>query len=297
MEIRLPGQAKGPDGVGGLHRVETRCASRGDVKLAVRVMAHPARHRAVAMLAARLSNEALMLGSFITSVAVVMDPGDAGAWGNGSAAWRDALMDDEVTHILVLQDDISVCRDLLGGVIEAIIALDRSGVSGVPLTLFANRHIVEIARANAGHWVRLKVPLNGQAYCLPTSIVNRWLTWVDGHVVPSLKSYDRRFCAFVLSRRILTWATVPSLVDHAGWATSLMGHRAAPGGRRRVARWFLGESASALGIDWTKGIANAPLDRSGHLALPWRVIVQDCGRHDGLCFWAEEDGGVARCAF
>jgi hypothetical protein len=71
------------------------------------------------------------------------------------------------------------------------------------------------------------------------------LPWCD---VQNYPNYDRRIGRYAIDvLRMGTWCTFPSLVDHRD-IPSLVGH-----GDGRVAHHFIGESTSALSVDWDAG--------------------------------------------
>lgn len=209
----------------------------------VAVMAVPERADRVSRLLERLD---------LDESAVSWDPdriGHARNWWRAcrlaaGRPWRREYEGRPVSHALVLEDDVTVCRDLVPAV-ERIVRLHPHDVLG----LYANRREVDVARAQGRSLVRVRDVWNDQAFCYPLG----WLAALrrDFLAHPELDTQDAG--ADGLRRRLRpgleTLVTAPSLVDHALPTDSTLGHNHPS----RRARWFLGEEVSALSIDWSRG--------------------------------------------
>lgn len=214
-----------------------------NVRLSVAIMAVPERRSQVVQLMQKLGRR----------VPVVYDTKRRGAWWCAERAWRRVRGGS--THHLVLQDDVTVCRDFVASAEQAIAAHRPDA----PICFYANRKAVEEARAKGDAWFGGIGLLWGQAICLPVADIWPMLGWCKRHVSERYFKYDRRVGLWAEAHERLCYCTVPSLVDHLGSTTSTMGHRTP---QPRVARWYIGDNASGRSIDWTRGLAEPLLVRT-----------------------------------
>lgn len=169
-------------------------------------------------------------------------------WDTGRRAWE--AIDQTAEWGMVVQDDALPCRDFIAGMQAA---LDR-----VPLNVLVSPYIgtrrpvrsrIErvVSEAAAAKAAFIEMPsLNwGVAITAPTHIIDGMLPWCDEQNYPN---YDRRIGRYAIDvRRMNTWCTFPSLVDHRD-IPSLIGH-----GDGRIAHHFIGAETSALTVDWDAG--------------------------------------------
>ncbi len=178
---------------------------------------------------------------------------------------------EDVTHLLVLQDDILPCMDFVPTV-ERLIDLFPTE----PLTFFCNKKTQDQARIQGVHYVMLQKWLMAQAYVMPVAIIKDFLVWSDQHIKPELYFDDGKWSMYLYYKNIQVRATAPSLVEHLGWnETTLSGYQQqkpttvgsdgsiinvdtlhCPVQRNdfdynwRMARWFIGFENSATDINW-----------------------------------------------
>lgn len=174
-----------------------------------------------------------------------------GIWANQYRSWASGTLVTGATHHLVLEDDIALCSDFLEGVKVALAA-----APDCPVSFYANRLTIDEARATGGSWARIddQMGSGAQALAMPTSLVRDFLQWDRANLRPEAFAYGSRLVIWSLYNRVPVLCTVPSLVEHVGAGESTIGYS----NRKRVARWFIGESQSALSVDWSKGVENPP---------------------------------------
>lgn len=206
-------------------------------RLSVTVMAHRSRADLVPGLVEQLG---------ISTDQVVWDRYD-NRWDTGRRAWE--AHDPGATHHLVIQDDALVCRDLpaaleagLDHVPEQAIVSPYVGTRR-PMAAKVERAVTQAQTAGSS-WIVMRGLNWGVGICAPVASIPEMLVWCDRQTYPN---YDRRVGRYYLERRWPTWCTWPSLVDHRE-VPSLCGH-----GGGRVAHQFLGEDASALEVDFSRG--------------------------------------------
>ena len=204
----------------------------------------------VAALAKQLAQE----GGLIAPAEVIRDTTHQGVWATAKQAWLRGLKHG-ATHHLVLQDDVTICKDFIAGLKKALAAKPDA-----PVLPYANRKICEEAAARGDHWCTIGDGAWGQGFVLPTPLIKEWLLWDARNIDPAFDHDDSRLTIWLVKTSRPSWAMVPSIVDHLATMPSQLGHN----NSTRVARRFVGVTGSALDIDWTKGL-DAPLRASGSL--------------------------------
>lgn len=203
--------------------------------VSVAIMAHPGRTRAARRLAAELG------------APIVWDRGH-GVWDTG----RRALLacDQDATHHLVVQDDATLCRDLLDGL---EIALRYAGQRPVGLYVGQRadgRRQASVARGvyraatDGTPWISARRwPLWGVASVHPTEMIDDLVRHGDIH--GQAGRYDWNTRHYYRQVGVDAWYTWPSLVNHRP-GPSLLGNA------NGQAAWrFLGTDVSALDLDWS----------------------------------------------
>lgn len=189
----------------------------------------------------------------------VVSENDGGTW-NACQQALDKFGEGD-THILVLQDDVLPCRDLVKAAERiAEIAGDQ------PITLFTNNPRATGAVATGYTFLQMNVWFMAQAYILSREFVANFLEWDKLHAIGGRMADDEHLALYCFCNKIPVLATVPSLVEHLGWRTTTIDERR-PNKRyldvsRRVASTFHGFENSALDIDWAVGFKNPQIDRA-----------------------------------
>lgn len=169
-------------------------------------------------------------------------------WDTGRRAWE--AIDQDAQWGMVVQDDALPCADLIPGMEQA---LERVPDNVLVTPYIGTRrpvagrveHVVKEAVAASAAFIEMPSLNWGVAITAPTNIIDEMLPWCDVQTYPN---YDRRIGRFAIDvKRMNTWCTFPSLVDHRD-IPSLIGH-----GDGRVAHHFIGASKSALSVDWDAG--------------------------------------------
>lgn len=218
------------------------------MSVGVAVMAHPVREEQALRIADRLGGVPV---SWDSGGPPSPDPGRR--WKVGREAWRLAA---EQGHdwSLVVQDDVSVCEDLVPGLSCALELFPDGGVvsvycgTGRPEQELVTARLARAAERNEA-WIHTTSLNWGVAFAVPTATVNRMLE-VCSSPIRSTQAYDFRIAGYYRDRmRWRTWYTVPSLVDHIDGG-SLVNHDRE--GQPRVSHNFPGEKFSAMSVDWTR---------------------------------------------
>jgi hypothetical protein len=207
--------------------------------LSAAIMAHPSRGAFVEELRDQLDREIPVSWD----VEGPPSPDKEKRWRVGSAAWR---MHGYSDWHMVIQDDTTVCGDLLAGLEKALDYVpDEIGL--VQPYVGKNRplgqHFVALAgqaeRAGAT-WIQHRSLCWGVAIIARTATIENMIGWCSKRVSLTYDSRVGRYYRDALGQH--TWYTWPSLVDHRN-GPSLVGH-----GPGRVAhKPHLG---SALELAW-----------------------------------------------
>ena len=217
------------------------------MKLAVRIQSGGNRDRWVKAMFHMLGNDRR-----IESVASETP----GLWESAKATLSSYHEGD--THMLVMQDDILPCADLIKTA-DALIEILPSN----PITLFSNKETILRARQEHKNYVTLRRWLMAQAYIVPIPTIEDFLSWAERHIKPNINYDDNRWAMYLFYHGILTYATAPSLVEHIGWNDTTLRYYAPNTDwqpRLRMAKWFIGFEKHALAIDWSKTDAVADND-------------------------------------
>lgn len=173
-----------------------------------------------------------------------LPPSPEGTWRTARHAWNAGL-ESGGTHVAVIQDDVRPCPHFPEVAAHAVAAKPEDAI-----TFYANRKPCEEAAARGDHWAFLGTSwLMGQAFCLPTSLVASLVEHgdsLDGRFTDFRTCEDFRYQDFLRATKRGVWATVPSLVEHASPAASLIGYS----NSNRTARVPWARYPDLLGITW-----------------------------------------------
>lgn len=226
-------------------------AEKKPVRLSIAIMMHPSRHEHVERMIAALNfNRTEPEDSRM--ITVCTDLWEEGVWTNGQKAWKSHNLDPTATHHLVLQDDLLVCRDFIAGA--------EAALAEIPDDAFCSFFAAYELRGEVVPW-RIDTVAWGQAIAAPASLCDEWIDWCSRHVRGEIRSYDRRFSLYTVKNHRDVWHTQPSLVEHIGAYSSLLGTGGRVFGRERYAARFIGEDESALSIDFTIGDSDLELGK------------------------------------
>lgn len=226
--------------------------------LAAFVQAHPDR----ADLASELAEVCL-----VGAAEIVYDPDPTSQFKSPWRTYRLCLergLDAGADSILVLQDDVIVCENLL-----AAAALTAQAHPSVPVAFFVpgkpTLYIRTINAARTADAPLAELPLGTWvpvvATMWPAALAERLLKWYDGERLPrGMCADDEIVGRFLRHAGIPALASVPSLVEHPDTVPSVMsGRRRAGDGRDpgRRAQFWIGDEPERYGCDaltWANGL-------------------------------------------
>jgi len=232
--------------------------SRIDFSIAIQHMPHcPERRRWLKSILRRLRAERPRI-----AIEVVEDKTREGCWPTYLRCLEAA---SGASYHLVLQDDITFCKDFVGAVAEVINARPRQLIS-----LFTNSPAVYKARRRSETWIQ-DCAAAGPAVIWPRESITDFLEWQETHIATTLPWDDLRVSMWSIKTSKPIFATVPSLTQHLGFNTSLLGLNS----RSKVATWYVGDKRSGLGIDWSQGFRAPARDRTQIRFEAWRYYQSE----------------------
>jgi len=203
------------------------------VRMSYCIMAHPKRVEHVSWMLRVLQ------GQGAQNVTVMYDRNGEGAWKNSKRAWETA--DSAFTHHMVLQDDISMCKDF----VEAA-SWCATLRPDAPISFFLPRKSTEEAIAKGLCWVSTRRFLWAQAVIMPIGMAHDFLRWVSRHDDPTFGRHDDvRMAAFYAEKRLRVYVPVPTFIEHEGAEDSLMGN---PNTAKRRSRQYIGDDGVAMSL-------------------------------------------------
>ncbi|MDQ2668628.1 MAG: hypothetical protein M3Z05_21920 [Gemmatimonadota bacterium] len=214
--------------------------------ISVAITAVPSRAEHVAQLVAQLEAERQFhRDEFPLPVEVFTDTDKLGCWGNARLAWARGAALGFDAH-LVIQDDVVLSQDFLGGV-----AFLHAMKPTFPMSFFRLAG-VDAARRENRHWVFVTRFLMAQALLMPKDVAQGFVPWADSYAGSPTGDYwahscDGRQRDYFRALKLRVYQPVPSLVDHRA-IKSTLGN---PSGR--LAKWFIGVNESWRTVDWSRG--------------------------------------------
>lgn len=196
-------------------------------------------------------------------VTLCVDDG-CGYWENERRAWAECLADPGVRYAVVLEEDVRVCKDFALAAAEAIAS---RGEAAVTFHLSRNQKAQWATLQRGSHWMKVNFTTGTQAIGMSRGVAQRWLDWAwSPATVLRPDSYggldlsgkrivhpDWVQLQFFKECNIPFWGAVPSLVNHVGQESSVLGHTWSNWKERgiNVTKIFIGENMSGLGVDWS----------------------------------------------
>lgn len=218
-----------------------------EYKLDIKIMGIPERANSIKYILEKLGDEAKK------HTKVYIDKGEHGVWWNAKRCYRD--LDYNYTHLMLIQDDVLVSNNLYD-VVKILISL----LPNNPIGIYGNDQIMKKALLNGHHWVIIRGGAWGQCMILPIDMVKDFNKWCDTEIMEEYRYDDRRFTQFFIDRKIDSYFTVPSLIQHNTNIKTSEGHH-----NPSRSNYFIGEEKSGLNINWLAGL-NKPYRTS--LSIP-----------------------------
>lgn len=185
---------------------------------------------------------------------IVVDVHHRGSWWGHKTAWE--ALDEGATHQLTLEEDVMPCYNFMNHFTSALEVNPNSLI-----TPYVSRaqHGVGYALKHDLSWIAQRWGASGQGVCMPVDMLKRFLTWERIWCPFEMPYEDSRLWAYAHTFDILTYVTVPQLIEHTAPMDSSLGFN----NRGKVAYQFKQDDTF---IDWTKGLINPrvyPYDSGG----------------------------------
>jgi hypothetical protein len=219
--------------------------SLAPVRISVAVTHHPARAHWIEGVVSRFSDAERRVYPVVYE-----DTDSRGLWHIARQAWLG--YDPQADYHIVTEDDVLACSGFVGMAIEALTALTAARGETLPACFYCPRGAVAEAQARGHSWLLIDDGFWGQAQVLPTRMIEGMIEWVDRVWLPGIKNRgDARPCMFIMEQGMPVHVSVPSLVEHAGFDASLMGHAGRMGSHIRRAHRLIGKGERP---DWEAGL-------------------------------------------
>jgi hypothetical protein len=156
----------------------------------------------------------------------------------------------DVSHLLVLQDDILPCKDFIKTVKKTIELLPNEVISY--FTAYDTSKPLSVGK----HWSTIDRLYGLCAYVIPVFLIDQYLEF-DKKIKDRIFADDVRLSMFLQSIDRKAYLTAPSLVEHICWDRTSQRDNRVPLDNAinfRIARNYIGFEESGLEIDWTKGL-------------------------------------------
>ncbi len=165
-----------------------------------------------------------------------------------------SVKNPNVTHLLVLQDDILPSQDLIKTSKELIKLLPDEIIS-----LFT-AYDTDIAIRIKKHWATIDRLYGLCAYIIPVELVRYYLDF-EQNIKDRIFADDVRLSMMLQHLDKRAYLTAPSLVEHICWDRTIQNDNKVSLENAisfRIARNYIGFEKSGLEIDWQEGLANTP---------------------------------------
>ena len=181
---------------------------------------------------------------------------------NSASGMRKAFQSVEnpnVTHLLVMQDDVLPCKDLLK-TCKKLIELVPNRVISL-FTAYDTDKPLELGK----HWTTVDRLYGLCSYIIPVDLAKYYLEF-EKNIKDRIYADDVRLSMMLAHLDQTIYLTAPSLVEHICWATTVQNDNNVPmenAIKFRIARNYIGFENSGLDIDWTKGLTDTPAIKLG----------------------------------
>lgn len=149
------------------------------------------------------------------------------------------------THHLVIEDDVEVCDHFMDILNEAVEAVPDQVIS--IYSARAEKAKTAWALKHDSSWFRNAHGASGQGVLFPRHLLDDFLVWERRNCPAEMKYEDTRLYGWMNESGLLTWNTVPSLIEHTQPMQSMLGFN----NQGKVAAWY--EKHPPV-IDWRKGL-------------------------------------------
>lgn len=165
-------------------------------------------------------------------------------WAGYEQALRRAL-EGQNTHIVLLQDDATPCRDFSRAVADRVTERPENVIS-LWVGALRGKTLVNYRKAMIAKQRWCPIYFSDIHHCValvwPRGLAKSFLEWTETSRLPGedrpAQSDDAIVGAWARRTGTQIWATVPCLVEHEDQVESIIGRRRGDAGRRAI--WFSG---------------------------------------------------------
>lgn len=156
------------------------------------------------------------------------------------------------SHMMVIQDDVLPCKDLVATARELVKIRPNNFIS-----LFSAYDVTGEALRAGRHWGILDRAWGLPCYIMPAKLVTQYLDF-DALIKDDIVADDVRISMFLEYVNEPVYVTAPSLVEHLAFTNTTLSDSGKVGIENalkfRVAKNYIGFEKSGLSIDWTRNM-------------------------------------------
>lgn len=167
---------------------------------------------------------------------------------NSASGMRKCFQQARADYLIVLQDDVLPCRDLIATCGKLVDINPDNFIS-----LYSANPAVSRAMGRNKAWMKINVAYGLCGYIIPRFMAEEYLLY-ESQLKDSIYADDVRLSVFLRKTNRRAWVTCPSLVEHICWHEGTQTGKA--GVRNRVAAEYVGFERSGLDVDWMAGLDN-----------------------------------------
>jgi hypothetical protein len=155
-------------------------------------------------------------------------------------------------HLLVFQDDVLPCKDIVATAERLIELRPKSFIS-----LFSAYQVTEEALRERKHWASIDRAYGLCGYIIPREMVLGYIDF-EPRINHQIKADDVKLSVFLGHINEPIYLTAPSLVEHICWdrSTQQAAKVSMDSIKYRLAWKYLGYEESGMEVDWTQGLDN-----------------------------------------
>lgn len=202
------------------------------MKLDVKIMASPTRTKYLESMLKSLDKN--------DDIIVYDDRKEVGsAMYNARRCWKSKL-DTNITHRLVLQDDLELCNDFLSNVQNCIEIFPNAIWS-----LYSSRITYNDQVDKTTPYVSITGNgVHGQAVIIPVQYIKPLFEWIDKTLGKEYPHDDCAIGTYANINNIPVFTTVPSMVQHLGHSDSVLKYN----NKNKISKVYIGKDLSH--VEW-----------------------------------------------
>ena len=193
------------------------------------------------------------------------------------------LKKEKPTYVLIMHNDVLPVFNLIPTVERLIKIFPNEAI-----TLFTNNKAASKEYAKGNRWLRQKIWYYTQAYIMPFAVMQDMFEWIEKNVKRDERmSDDERLAMYFYFNNLPVLTTVPSLVEHIGWSSTLVSYDRPltdylNNKDHRMASLFMGVDQDPLKIDWVKNTNDIKISEEDWGLETYSALFQSHLKEDSI---------------